>query len=704
MQDMFTQIEPVVPLPQLPNGLKNIALSFSGGGFRAAGFSLGCFSYLENICVGDKKLSEMVQFISSASGGSFASTAIVHAQRKGGSFENAYRNLYNALDGDKLLKRVLEILKTDSIWQTDRPTKDRNFINAFAIAYDELIFGGDCFGVLWHKAADEAVSEICVTATDFTHGQQFRFQHDGTDDYTGEFGNGYLNIREEPSTLKPEIRKEKKAARWEVIKKIKLGDILAASSCFPAGFEPLMYPNDFAWQGKNGEQVSVEELRDALESDDRFINPKKIIDGETKPLPSYGLMDGGIIDNQGIDAFVKAEGRLKSKQKKEQYKALDAAEEAELAGNAVWATEQKKTIEDKYAAKKEIVGGYGFDLFAICDVSSNYTDEYQYPRQSNSNLLLRPSLLHYIIFIVLMFGLGVAGILTDTLVKTSYIVTGAFGLPVVIVCVVLLLSQIKKTVHKFQGKAKPAGTFKALFGKHIWYFINLPLNRVINLLLARAGSLANLAVVLFLKKIRLNSYSNHLSSSLSKSAVEKLVTAAVDENLLSYTNKPGFESLLLNKKSWRQNTINPTVYLLGTKHRNQFEEDLKRENWEELSVRVIYEKKMRDLYGVLQPSLQITAVADIGTNMATTLWFDEIHVRQKMRASLIANGQFTMCHCLLRFAYRFHDHSDEWREFQKDLLEHWEHFQNDPYWLYNKIGDEMAFAGNPLDKFEAVSL
>ena len=36
-----------------------------------------------------------------------------------------------------------------------------------------------------------------------------------------------------------------KKQRWDNLKKIKLGDILAASSCFPGGFEPIMYPNDF---------------------------------------------------------------------------------------------------------------------------------------------------------------------------------------------------------------------------------------------------------------------------------------------------------------------------------------------------------------------------------------------------------------------------------------------------------------------------
>jgi hypothetical protein len=108
-------LDTTASLPQLPNGLQNIALSFSGGGFRAAGFSLGCFSYLENIGLGGTKLSAFVKFISSASGGSFTSMAIAHAQRKGGSFDDCYANLYQALEGDILLQKVHEILNNDKI-------------------------------------------------------------------------------------------------------------------------------------------------------------------------------------------------------------------------------------------------------------------------------------------------------------------------------------------------------------------------------------------------------------------------------------------------------------------------------------------------------------------------------------------------------------------------------------------------------------
>src|SRR6476646_2734696 len=57
-------------LPREP--FKNIALTFSGGGFRAASFSLGALSYLYR-CQNEKfnaRLIDNVNFITSTSGGS----------------------------------------------------------------------------------------------------------------------------------------------------------------------------------------------------------------------------------------------------------------------------------------------------------------------------------------------------------------------------------------------------------------------------------------------------------------------------------------------------------------------------------------------------------------------------------------------------------------------------------------------------------
>ena len=72
--------------------------------------------------------------------------------------------------------------------------------------------------------------------------------------------------------------------------KIRLADVLAASSCFPGGFEPLEFPNDFIWPDG------------------------KVPDGIANAVAAKGeepiaLMDGGVYDNQGVESLLLAEER-----------------------------------------------------------------------------------------------------------------------------------------------------------------------------------------------------------------------------------------------------------------------------------------------------------------------------------------------------------------------------------------------------------
>jgi len=97
-----------------PKQPQHIALSFSGGGFLAASYSLGCLSYMESVYAGGIKLTALVQFISSSSVGSIINLAYTASQRKGQSFEEFYHHLYwNVLQGTKLADHVFEILRAD---------------------------------------------------------------------------------------------------------------------------------------------------------------------------------------------------------------------------------------------------------------------------------------------------------------------------------------------------------------------------------------------------------------------------------------------------------------------------------------------------------------------------------------------------------------------------------------------------------------
>ncbi|MBP6979179.1 MAG: patatin-like phospholipase family protein, partial [Lentimicrobiaceae bacterium] len=56
-------------LPLAP--FENLALSLSGGGYRAAAFHLGLLTYLSSVKWKDKSLLERVRILSTVSGGTF---------------------------------------------------------------------------------------------------------------------------------------------------------------------------------------------------------------------------------------------------------------------------------------------------------------------------------------------------------------------------------------------------------------------------------------------------------------------------------------------------------------------------------------------------------------------------------------------------------------------------------------------------------
>jgi hypothetical protein len=145
----------------------------------------------------------------------------------------------------------------------------QDIITSIADVYDENLFSGDRFELFWQKPAIH-LQEIIFNATEFRTGINFRFQKSRNS--TAKMGNGNVNI-----SLKD-------------AQKIRLADIAAASSCFPGGFEPLAFPYDFRWPGNDIPQSLTEKF--------------------SKALP---LMDGGVYDNQGIDAALLAIQRHRNK-------------------------------------------------------------------------------------------------------------------------------------------------------------------------------------------------------------------------------------------------------------------------------------------------------------------------------------------------------------------------------------------------------
>ena len=130
------------------------------------------------------------------------------------------------------------------------------------------------FIIYFNKDTIKGLEQVCFNATDFSFGLTYRFQNQGF------FGN---------SPLYKDNRREVEALR----NKVQLGDVIASSSCFPLGFEPLVFPDDYFKDQSSQDYKNLKGL-------DCYIN-------------GVGIMDGGIADNQGIGSMMKINDRLKGK-------------------------------------------------------------------------------------------------------------------------------------------------------------------------------------------------------------------------------------------------------------------------------------------------------------------------------------------------------------------------------------------------------
>ncbi|HMR89004.1 MAG TPA: patatin-like phospholipase family protein [Saprospiraceae bacterium] len=253
----------MTPLP-----LKNMAVSLSGGGYRATSFHLGALSYLNYRTFEGISLLQEVKIISTISGGTFTGAMYALRLAQGKTFEDCFNDLYKVLLDDQLVDLALLKLSNPGKWTNTHKSKD--MINAFSEVYNESIFGEATFDDLYNGHQSH-LTDVIFGSSEFKYGIQFRFQKEHG---KGKFGNNYLNL---PT---------------EVAGQIRIADAVAASSCFPGGFEPMIMPKDFG----NGPESIVD------------ITWNKNYSGEDKS-PETAIMDGGVIDNLGIEGVKLAEMR-----------------------------------------------------------------------------------------------------------------------------------------------------------------------------------------------------------------------------------------------------------------------------------------------------------------------------------------------------------------------------------------------------------
>ena len=271
----MTVEQPVANPFDSPTTFNHIALALSGGGFRAAAYHLGTLNILYLLGLLDR-----VHMLSTVSGGSIIGAFYALKRKLGVDFATIYGQFYEFLATDELLDNAVAKWKT----ACESGSSDYKLIQAFAEVYDEYLFDHQPFGALWEHGQDSHLDYVIFNATELYSGLAFRFQYgkptpysvpDGARSVRFEYliGNGNLYIDH------------------DLAKQLRLADVVAASSCFPGGFEPFVLPDDF--------KRSSPEPFTFYQSND-----------QTLPIQRVALLDGGIYDNQGTDSLKIVNQRL----------------------------------------------------------------------------------------------------------------------------------------------------------------------------------------------------------------------------------------------------------------------------------------------------------------------------------------------------------------------------------------------------------
>ena len=393
----------------------NIGLSLSGGGYRAATFHLGTLSFLNSISVSDgKTLLDCVSVMSTVSGGSITGLRYMLALAKKEDINAMVEDLFNFLYNENLVDDAFSNIEKG---QTDNGT---SLIKIMASIYDDKLYNHAVMGDLMDCINDIPVKHFSANATDFDNGLPFRFQVTETrmtEDKRSSFGIFGNNSHR---------------VGGDIARCVTLGEALACSSCFPSGFEPMMFPDDFnVCKNENAAKID-----------------------------SFGIMDGGIVDNQGIEPILLAEERLRKCEKDRTDKALE--------------------------------------LVIVSDVTSPYLNGYS-PHKHWLPTSIREwtisKMKKYALFAEIIISL----LLIAALFVNNHYVTGAMAVvwgivTLAIVAFYLINNKILKLVSK------------TVVGKNASYFNHLSFADIEALLMNRANSILMMSSSVFLKAIRKMNY------------------------------------------------------------------------------------------------------------------------------------------------------------------------------------------------------
>lgn len=399
----------------------NIGMTFSGGGYRAATFDLGTLSLMNSIRLDDgHTLLDCVSVLTSVSGGTITAMKYMLARARGQAVDEMVKEVFTFL--------CTEDLVTDALQQmsAEKANRSASAIKMMAGIYDSRLFGGAEIGEIIEHFDRIPVKDYTALATDFDNSLPFRFRltegvmTDGARMSYGVFGN------------------QKHSISRSLVGHITPGEALACSSCFPSGFEPMMFPDDF--------KVSQ---RDDFVADDN---------------KRFGLMDGGIVDNQGIEPLLLAEKRRRK------YRA-------------------DKTRTDK-----------ALDLVLISDVASPYMEGYTPCEQKISDGVGKLTLGR-----LRNYGL-IAEAVSAVLFAVALLLGSNFWTGVM--SVILALVTAANVVGMVFKRKMFEAIRKTFVGDRASFISHLKFASLESLLMNRAKSILMMSSEVFLKRLRQMSYEN----------------------------------------------------------------------------------------------------------------------------------------------------------------------------------------------------
>ncbi|MEA5414378.1 patatin-like phospholipase family protein [Synechococcus sp. BA-132 BA5] len=274
-----------------PESPPRLALSISGGGHRAAAFGLGTIALLQEL-----GLMERVSVISTVSGGSLVGGFYLCA--KAGFLHDAEVHLEAWRDHgfhDKFLVPFLAFLHDGCLGERlvadllPIPLgPDTKLIRSAAEEVQALLQKHHCPDTLGHEAIRALLARVgCApdhvyfNAADLTSLDLFRFgvmrrpvvMHGDKPHHEPAYVVNRFRI---PINAKVEDPAQIVAAG------LRIADCVAASFCFPGGFEPLIFPDDFLRLPKEEQGL-------------RSVTTRLCGGAE-----AVALMDGGLYDNLGL--------------------------------------------------------------------------------------------------------------------------------------------------------------------------------------------------------------------------------------------------------------------------------------------------------------------------------------------------------------------------------------------------------------------